>query len=333
MTLLTFAACVVVFALAMYVLLDGFDLGVGSLLLTTDIEAERDEMIESIEPVWDGNETWLILLGVTLLAAFPLAYSTLLTAFYLPIMVMLLALGFRGVSFEFRGRATVNRRYWDYTFCAGSVVATLCQGLVLGAVLEGTPAHIVSANAGEVSGEVPIFSLYSCWAAISTVVAYAMIGSAWLNWRTKGATQQRAASQMRVAMLAFAVMVVIGIVWTLYTNSKAGQVWYENLVLSIVFAGLAIILWLASWVAVRNKPGSARFYSMVLVLLLLVGIVVTVWPYIVPYSISISDAASPSGSQQFLMTGVAIILPVVLGNAFFVYRTFRRNKPIKAEKE
>lgn len=328
MTLTVFAATVVVFALIMYVLLDGFDLGVGNLVLTTFDETERDAMVESIAPVWDGNETWLILLGVTLLAAFPLAYSTILPALYLPVMIMLLALGFRGVSFEFRAQATRNRRYWDYAFCSGSVIASLCQGLMLGGVLSGVPT-----NGMESAGEVSVFSVFGIMIAISTAVAYTMLGAAWLNWRTEGRLQQRAAWQMQASMLAFAALACAVVTWVLYTDSRAGQTWREIPILSVVFGALAVALWLISWSSIANKQGRARVFSMLLVALFLVGIVITVWPYIVPYSITIWEASAPSSSQQLLMTGVVIMLPMVLANTIYVYWTFRRKPPVSAGSE
>jgi cytochrome d ubiquinol oxidase subunit II len=323
MTLPVLAFLVVIFALVMYVLLDGFDLGVGSLLLTSSDEDERDAMVESIAPVWDGNETWLILLGVTLLAAFPLAYSTVLPTLYLPILVMLMALGFRGVSFEFRFQTTRYRKAWDIAFASGSVVAALCQGLILGAALSGIPA----ADGHYAGGAFSFLSGFSILSALATVAAYAVLGAGWLHARTTGEVQRKAGRNLRLALASFAILACLAAAYMTLNDGPMGVAWHARRMAFILLAVGAVLLWALEWRSIGKMPVRARVYGIALITVFLVGIVVTVWPYIVPFSITIWEASAPSGSQFLLLIGVAVMLPVVLANGIYVYWTFRREPP------
>ncbi|MEK9284587.1 MULTISPECIES: cytochrome d ubiquinol oxidase subunit II [unclassified Bradyrhizobium] len=328
MILPVLGALVIVFALGMYVLLDGFDLGVGILLLTSRNEAQRDAMVESIAPIWDGNETWLILVGVTLLAAFPIAYSTVLPALYLPVLIMLIALGFRGISFEFRFQTTRYRKIWDAAFSCGSTVAAFCQGLIVGSALNGLPADIAASDRGPFS----FLSGFGLLTAVTTVVGYAMLGAAWLNWRTNDSLQKRAAIAFRRASCIFALLACLCIAALVTGASPAAQAWIEH---RPMFVGLGVVagaLWILCWRAIGNAPGRARLYASALIGVFLVGIVLIVWPFIVPFSITIWDASAPPGSQLLLLGGIACMLPAVLGNAVYVYWTFRR-KPLAAANE
>lgn len=316
------AAFLAIFALTMYVLLDGFDLGTGVLLLTSRDEAERDAIIESIAPTWDGNETWLILLGITLFAAFPLAYSTLLPALYLPIIVMLLSLGFRGVSFEFRYQTVDYRNRWDIAFSCGSLIASICQGLVLGVVLGGVGSP----------QQVPLTMLsgFGILIAIGTVVSYALLGAAWVHWRVPGKTGNAAGKQVRLLLGLLAAIVLLAGAWLMTGDTPAFEAWRGREIWIAPFAVADIALWLACWFLVDRSPARTRLCAMALIALFLVGIVATVWPYIIPYTTTIWEASAPAKSQILLLGGVALILPVVLANSAFVYWTFRKKVPSAA---
>ncbi len=200
---------IVAFAITMYVLLDGFDLGVGILLLTARRHEERDELVESIAPVWDGNETWLILAAIVLFGAFPLAYAILAPAFYLPFMLMLVSLGLRGVGLEFRAH-TPFKRFWDHAFCAGSTIAAFCQGLVAGDLLSGG----VSTVGGRVVGHTfDVFTGFNCLMGMTAVAGYATLGAAWIRWKTAGRVQRYERSVLRVALLAFLLLTALSAHW------------------------------------------------------------------------------------------------------------------------
>src|SRR5712672_3557144 len=196
------SACFLVFALTMYVILDGFDLGVGILLLFQPAAASRDHMVDSITPTWDGNETWIIMAGVTLLAAFPVAYSILLPAFYLPIILMLLALGFRGVSFEFRVQSKQHRRKWDVAFAVGSLVAALMQGLILGGLMQGVTVQ----NLHFAGSVLDIFRPLPVISGIALEFGYAILGGGWLKLKSNLSLQTFANRSIRVSAPFFAIL-------------------------------------------------------------------------------------------------------------------------------
>lgn len=313
-------------SLTLYVLLDGFDLGVGILLLFQRHEQSRDHMIDSITPTWDGNETWLIMAGVTLLAGFPIAYGILMPALYLPLIVMLLALGLRGVTFEFRAQIGQFRRSWDIVFGIGSVVAAAMQGIVLGALIQGISVQATSFNGNVLDCFTPFCFLCSgC-----VLLTYALLGAAWL--RLKGSERLVAFSKKakRIALPLFAVLFALTSGLSMRVQPGIGLAWQTHPLLLTVCS--AVMLCAAVVVALAGRGVSAiasLAATMVMTAAGIVGLAVLVYPNIVPFKISIWDASSSHLSQVFLMTGICLVAPVVLAYSLFAYWIFRGKTPQK----
>lgn len=320
MTLELAAAFVTVFALAMYVLLDGFDLGVGAMLLLSRDEAMRDRMVSAIAPTWDGNETWLILAGVCLLAAFPLAYSVLLPALYLPLLLMLMALGCRGVSFEFRFQTVAWRTFWDRAFAIGSLVATLCQGLILGGAIQG-----VTVEGNHFGGSVLDFvSPFSALVAVTLVLGYASVGGAWLYLKADGDLQAFAARAVRVTTPLFGVLAIFSFAGASIEQPGVSGSWGHLGNALAALGTLFVVLLTMAWRSVGGKHDHAPFSWVVgSLIVVLVGLLLCVYPTIIPFRVSIADASSPTQSDTFLMVGAVIVIPIILGYTFLGYRIFR----------
>jgi cytochrome d ubiquinol oxidase subunit II len=322
MDLVLLCAAVIVLGVLMYVILDGFDLGVGILFPYLPDAAARDTAIASIAPVWDGNETWLVLGGATLFAAFPLAYAAVLPAFYVPLMLMLFALIFRGVSFELRQKARRTRRAWDLAFTAGSSVAAFCQGLLLGGLLEGVTLRD-QRFAGSPWDWLTPFSLV---VGLGVMGGYALLGATWLNLKTEGPLRDwaRVAARRALLLALFALAVV-----SIYTPLKFPHIeqrWFGGLNwlwLSPMPLGSAVVA-LLLWRQLRRGAHYAPFFlSIALFVLGYVGIGVSLWPNIVPPSLTIWEAAAPRSSQLFALVQLAIALPMVFiytGYAYWVFR-------------
>jgi cytochrome d ubiquinol oxidase subunit II len=310
------------FAVFMYVLMDGFDLGIGILFPFAKSEVERDQMMDSVAPIWDGNETWLVLGGAGLLAAFPLAYGILLPALYLPLLLMLIALVFRGVAFEFRHKAGTSRWIWNHSFFLGSTFATIAQGLVLGAFVRGFRVE----GTQFVGGAFDWFSLFSLFCALALVAGYALLGACWLIMKTEGDLQEWAyTAARRVLVLVVAATAVVSL-WTPFLNPAIAERWFSwpNIALlspvPLVTAALAIGL----WTAIRNRRQALPFLiSMGLFLLAYAGLAISLWPNVVPPEVTLWEAASPPATQIFLLYGVAILIPVTLAYTAYSYYVFR----------
>jgi cytochrome bd ubiquinol oxidase subunit II len=308
-------SAVIGFALVMYVAFDGMDLGVGSLLLFTRHENERDRMVTSIAPVWDGNETWIVLAGVGLFGGFPLAYATLLPAFYLPLVTMLLALAFRGCAFEFRFSG--NRRRWDVAFGAGSIVAALAQGLVLGGLIAG-----VRVAGAQFAGSLfDVFRPLGILTAAAVLSGYLTLGNAWLILKMDG-TMQRAARR-RFALGA----ALFGIFETLVFFTAVRHLVGSTSVVATVAFVTSVAALLASVLIARRGERAALAGPLVAVAAAFIAIAACRWPYIVPPTISIWDASAPPASQLLLFVAVAVVLPIILGYSSFAYYVFRGKTP------
>jgi len=308
------------FAITMYVLLDGFDLGVGLLLLFARGEGERDLMVESVAPVWDGNETWLILGGVALLGAFPVAYGVLLPAFYVPVLLMLMALGFRGIAFEFRFQTMRWRRLWDLSFCLGSAAAVFCQGLIVGGLIGG-----VSVEGGQFSGgTLDFFSPLSLLVAAALLAGYGVLGAGWLAWRSEGALLELSMALLRGLLLAWPALSAVCLAVAAWQQPRIPAAWAARPLAFVLLAlGLAAA-YATCWRGVRAGRGRQAFFAAVACFAaLLLGLGFLLWPFVVPFALTIHDAASPRGSQVFLMTGMLLLLPVILGYTGFAYWVFR----------
>jgi cytochrome d ubiquinol oxidase subunit II len=311
------------FGVLMYVVLDGFVLGLGILAPFAEDGGQLDHMMNTAAPIWDGNETWLVLGGAGLLAAFPRAYAVVLSSLYVPVLLMLIALIFRGVAFEFRFKATRGRRFWGAAFSVGSMVAAFAQGVILGALVEGLPL----VDGEYVGGAFAWFSPFSMLTGIALVNGYALLGSAWLVLKTEGPLQKVA--RVTARPLVVGVVVFMGLVsaWLPFLDSRIMARWFEG----------ANFLWLAPvpllalanafllWRAVMRDGRDARPFLLTLSFFVLgfIGLVLGIWPNIVPPAMSIWDAASPPSSQGFLLVGIVILLPAILGYTWWSYSVFK----------
>jgi cytochrome d ubiquinol oxidase subunit II len=312
------------FALLLYVLLDGFDLGVGSLLLLQPDERLRDRMVDSIMPTWDGNETWLIMAGVAMLAAFPIAYGILLPAFYLPLIVMLLALGLRGVSFEFRYQTEQGRRLWDRCFALGSIVAALMQGLIVGGLIQG-----VTVDGERFSGSVfDVFQPFPLFVAIAVLAGYVVLGAGWLHLKARAPLRGFAERILHLVAPTFVVLVAAGCGAAAMVQPGVDAAWAQHPILlgaiAALFLGAATALLLAVGGRADGRP---FFLGLALFALAFAGFGVTIFPDVVPFRISLWAAASASLSHVFLLVGAVIVTPMVLAYSAFAYRVFRGKTP------
>jgi cytochrome d ubiquinol oxidase subunit II len=326
MDLPLFSASFLALALTLYAMLDGFDLGVGILLLCQPATAARDHMVDSITPTWDGNETWIIMAGVMLLAAFPTAYSILLPAFYLPVIVMLLALEFRGVSFEFRVQTTRLRRRWDIAFGIGSLVAAFMQGLILGGLMQG-----VKVKDHRFAGSVlDIFRPFPIIAGITLVFGYAVLGGGWLKLKSGPPLQPFASRAVRLSAPLFACLFGSACIYAVNIQPAIHSAWQSHRIalpfLLLLFALAAATL---TSVVEKSKPAMPFLLGLFLFLVGISGVALIVFPNVVPFSLSLWDSASSSTSQWFVLIGAAFVTPVVLAYSAFAYWIFRGKTPEK----
>lgn len=315
-------AFIITFAIAAYVVLDGFDLGIGILFPFFTEGKERDRAINAIAPVWDGNETWLVLGGGGLMAAFPLAYSIILPALYVPIVAMLLGLIFRGVAFEFRWRDPGHRRWWDIAFTAGSLVAASMQGVTLGALVQG----ITVSGRSYAGGWWEWLSPFSLLTGASLVVGYALLGSCFLIWKTDGKLQIKARRLARIA--APALLVAIGAVSfvTPFVERKYFDRWFDSPGILIAIPMPLLVLGAITLLraSIRRRGDWLPFVlALITFLLTLIGLGFSIWPDVIPGRLSIWDAAAPHTSQLFLLVGALILLPIILSYTAFSYWVFR----------
>ena len=316
-------AVIIIFGVMMYVVMDGFDLGIGMLFPFVKGEQDRDVMMNTVAPVWDGNETWLILGGAGLFGAFPMAYAVVLEALYLPLILMLIGLIFRGVAFEFRFKAKADKGHiWDKAFIWGSLVATFFQGVALGAFLEGF--KVVDRHFA--GGTLDWLTPFSLFCGLGLIVAYTLLGCTWLIMKTEGPLQQKMHDMARP--LALVLLVVIGIVslWTPIAYPQIADRWFSmpNLIWFMPVPLLVLVTFYGLLKAVaRNAHYTPFLLTLVLIFLGYSGLGISLWPNIIPPSISIWDAAAPPQSQGFMLVGTLFILPFILMYTFWSYYVFR----------
>jgi cytochrome d ubiquinol oxidase subunit II len=316
-------AIIILFGVMMYVIMDGFDLGIGILFPFVPAKEDRDVMMNTVAPVWDGNETWLVLGGAGLLAAFPLAYSVVLSAFYLPLTLMLIGLIFRGVAFEFRFKAHAGkRRMWDKAFAGGSYAATFFQGLVLGAFIDGIRVE----NNAFAGGAFDWFAPFPIFCGLALIVAYAMLGGTWLIMKTEGVLQDR--MRHLAEKLAWALLASIAIisVWTPLAHDAIRERWFSwpNL---LMFSPVPLLVGAAMFFLLRTIRSGAHAAPFVLTLALVFlgysGLGISLWPNVIPPDVSIWEAAGPPQSLGFALVGALLIVPVILMYTGFSYWVFR----------
>lgn len=314
---------IIVFSTMMYVVMDGFDLGIGILFPLVKNSRDRDLMMNSVAPIWDGNETWLVLGGAALLGAFPLAYAVILDALAIPLTLMLLGLIFRGVAFEFRFKASPEKQHiWDKAFIGGSLIATFTQGMVVGAFIHGFPVTGRSYSGGPFDW----FTPFALFCGIGLVTAYALLGCTWLIMKTEGHVQQvmhKLAAPLTVAMLL--IIAVISL-WTPLAHPQIAARWFSlpNL---FWFLPVPLLVLLASWALLRAVKRGDHYAPFLLTLLLVFlgysGLGISIWPYLIPPAISLWQAAAPPQSLGFMLVGALFIIPIILVYTFWSYYVFR----------
>jgi cytochrome d ubiquinol oxidase subunit II len=309
-------------AVFFYVLLDGFDLGVGILYGFAKQRNARNLIMNSIAPVWDGNETWLVLGGLGLLAAFPLAFAIIMPAVYFPILVMLLALVFRGVSFEFRFRDAEHKTFWDHGFCYGSAIATFAQGIVLGAFIQGFQTdgrHFTGSS-------LDCFTPFSILTGIALLFGYGLLGAGWLVLKTEGTLQTWSRRKGRWCFVGVLIAIAAVSLWTPVLEARIAHRWFDwpNIAFLAPVPIITALLGLWEWRALNNKSEAAPFVGAIgLFLMSYIGIAISLWPMIVPYRFTLWEAASSPSTQAFLLVGTLFLLPVILMYTGWSYWVFR----------
>jgi len=310
------------FGVFFYVALDGFDLGVGMLYNFAPDRNARDQIMNSIAPVWDGNETWLILGGLGLLAAFPVAFAIIIPAVYFPILLMLLALIFRGVAFEFRYRDAESRTFWDHGFAIGSAIAAFAQGVVLGAFIQGFQVD----GRQFVGSSFDCFTPFSIFTGLALMFGYALLGAGWLVIKTEGTLQDWARSLGRRCLIGVTLAVGVVSLWTPFIDAHIAARWFSwpNIVmLAPVPLITAALVWF-EWRSLNNRSEYAPFLAALgLFLMSYLGIAISLWPMIVPRHFTLNQAAASESTQAFLLVGTLALLPVILLYTGWSYWVFR----------
>ena len=308
-------------AVALYVILDGFDLGIGILFPFARSDRERDQMLTSIAPFWDGNETWLVLGGGGLLAAFPKAYAVIMPALYLPVIVMLLGLVFRGVTFEFRGIARRKGR-WNVIFAAGSAVAAFAQGVILGGLIQGIRVENGQFAGGPFDWATP----FAVLCGLGVVAGHALLGATWLVMKAEGELAEHARQQAKVLLVAVLGFMALVSLWTPLTVPRIFERWFSlpNFLFLWPVPIVTVLTAFAAWRWLDRGPGARPFVAAIMLFLLgYLGLVISTFPYLVPPTLTFWDAAAAPSSQFFLLVGTLILLPIILGYTGLVYWIFR----------
>ncbi len=318
----TIWAGIIAFAVLTYVILDGFDLGVGILFPFAKTDKDRDVMMNSVTPVWDGNETWLVMGGGGLFAVFPLAYSVVMPAIYLPVIAMLLALVFRGVAFEYRWRTERGRWLWDVAFHGGSTLAAFCQGIALGALVQGIPVEERLYAGGQWDWLTP----FSVLTGVALVIGYALLGATWLNMKTTGEIQRRMRSYARPLMLMTLALIGLVSLLTPFQNPIYLIRWFSlpGVVFSVcVPVVVALIAWMLHRGLKTQRDYQPFFCAVALFVVCFIGIGISFHPNMLPPSLTIAETAAPDNSLAFALVGAVVLLPVILAYTAYTYWVFR----------
>ena len=315
---------IIVFATLMYIVMDGFDLGIGILFPATQNADDRDVMVNSVAPVWDGNETWLVLGGAALFGAFPLAYAVIIDALTIPLTLMLVGLIFRGVAFEFRFKATpAHRPFWDKAFLGGSILATFTQGMVVGAVLNGFPVSGRTFAGGPFDWLTP----FTLFCGLGLVIAYALLGATWLVMKSENALQVRMRQVAKRLLLALLLVIAVISLWTPLAHPAIASRWFTlpNLFFLLPVPVLVVLLSLWQWRSLNHSRSEKLPFVLTLGLIFLgfSGLGISIWPHIIPPSITLWQAAAPAQSQGFMLVGALLIIPIILVYTFWSYYVFR----------
>jgi cytochrome bd ubiquinol oxidase subunit II len=308
-------------AVAMYVILDGFDLGIGILFPFSKSESERDQMMRSIAPFWDGNETWLVLGGGGLWVAFPTAYAVIMPAFYLPVIVMLLALVFRGVAFEFR-LVSRSKTAWNFAFVAGSTLAAFSQGVILGALIQGVKVE----NGAFAGGHFDWATPFALTCGLALIAGYALLGATWLIMKTEGPVAERARGQAKICLLLVLGFMGVVSLWTPLSIPRISERWFSlpNFYFLWPVPTITGLIAYGLWRSIEQRRDVLPFVaSIALFLLGYLGLVISSYPYLVPPSLTVWQTAAAPSSQIFMLIGTLFLLPIILGYVIFIYWIFR----------
>ena len=309
-------------AVILYVVTDGFDLGIGILFPFTRSERQRDAMMNSVAPFWDGNETWLVLGGGGLWVAFPKAYATIMPALYLPVIVMLLALIFRGVAFEFRWVAKPKHRLWDAAFIGGSTVAAFSQGLVLGGLIQGIRIE----NGQFAGGAFDWLTPFSIFCGFALIAGYALLGACWLMLKTEGEVERRARDQAKGLLVVVLLAMLVVSLWTPLLSNAIAERWFTmpNLLFLSPVPILTVALAFLAWRGIDADHSATPFFATIgLFVLGFLGLAISWFPYLVPPTLTIWDTAAAPASQIFLLLGAVALLPLILGYNVILHWIFR----------
>src|SRR4051794_8704601 len=314
-------AAIIGCAVAMYVILDGFDLGIGILFPFAESEHERDQMMNSVAPFWDGNETWLVLGGAGMMVAFPLAYSIILPALYLPVIVMLLALVFRGVAFEFRWLRVSSKPHWTFAFAAGSTLAAFCQGLILGSLIEG-----IKVENGAFAGSAFDWATpFAVLCGLGLVTGYGLLGSTWLVMKTDGIVANRARVEAKLLLLAVLAFMAVVSIWTPLAFERIAVRWFSlpNFLFFWWVPAATALVAFALWRWLETKRDILPFLATIALFLLgYLGLLISNFPYLIPPSLTIWQTAAAPATHIFMLMGTLVMLPIILGYMIFVYWIF-----------
>jgi cytochrome bd ubiquinol oxidase subunit II len=314
-------AAIIGLAVAMYVILDGFDLGIGILFPFAESEHERDQMMNSVAPFWDGNETWLVLGGAGMMVAFPLAYSIILPALYLPVIVMLLALVFRGVAFEFRWIGVTSKPRWTFAFAAGSALAAFCQGLILGSLIEGIKVE----NGAFAGSAFDWATTFAVLCGLGLVAGYGLLGATWLVMKTEGRVAERARIEAKLLLLAVLAFMAIVSLWTPLAFERIAVRWFSlpNILFFWWVPAATALVAFALWRWLETGREVLPFLATIALFLLgYLGLLISNFPYLVPPSLTIWQTAAAPATQVFMLMGTLMLLPIILGYMIFVYWIF-----------
>ena len=315
---------IIVFATLMYIIMDGFDLGIGMLFYFERDPQSRDVMVNSVAPVWDGNETWLVLGGAGLFGAFPLAYAVIIDALTIPLTAMLIGLIFRGVAFEFRFKATPShRKFWDYSFAGGSLLATFSQGIVVGAMINGFEVE----GRRFVGSSLDWLTPFNLFCGLGLMVAYSLLGTTWLVMKSEGALQIHMRHLTRRVLLALVVVIAVVSIWTPLGWQYVSDRWFSlpNFFWFLPVPLLVGVFSLWIWRLSLNPNSHVMPFILTLGLIFLgfSGLGISLWPNLIPPSITLWDAAAPPSSQLFMLVGTLLIIPVILVYTAWSYYVFR----------
>lgn len=316
-------AGILAFVVVMYVLLDGFDLGVGILFPFLENDHERDLVMSSLTPIWDGNETWLVLGGATLYGAFPVVYSTILPTLYLPLFLMLIALVFRGVSFEFRHVAKGSKWIWTTCFAAGSTIAAFCQGVVLGTFVQG----YTDANGTIMVSNYHSITPFTIMTGLALIAGYALLGSTWLIKKSEDSLRQYMFKIAKWLLFIVTAFMAITVIWTPFIVPGVLTRWFTmpTLAFLLPLPILGIITAFGMWRQLTKQTNDDRPFLLAMLLFVwaYASLIVSQWPYAIPRAVTVWDAAAPFKSQVFILVGLLIVIPIILTYTIYSYAVFK----------